>query len=287
MPQRIDSLTEEQRARMPEWRDRWIAIGLRTGVSNRERFEAAIPVCYRAAGLEPPTRIVWTTSPLALALAAPTASLILAQRLSAAVRDAVGDAVDGSVGSAVDGVISQSWWRIIGGQFWVGWWYGPASVSFYTDVCGLELSPDMMERARAYRETCESACWWWPHREFVMVCERPMWIDRDERGRLHSPTRAAICWPDGWGLHMWHGVRVPAHVIEAPASITVAEIEAEQNAEVRRVMIERYGAARYLLDSGAKPVSRTKVRRSLPQGSHGRRADRHGAPAQLHPGTRR
>jgi len=54
-------------------------------------------------------------------------------------------------------------------------------------------------------------------------------------------------------------VRVPRHVIEAPATITVAEIEAEDNAEVRRVMVERYGAARYLLDSGAKQIHRTKL----------------------------
>jgi hypothetical protein len=66
----------------------------------------------------------------------------------------------------------------------------------------------------------------------------------------------AIRWPDGWGLYRWHGVAVPAHVIEAPHTITVAEIEAERNAEVKRAMIARYGAGRYLLDSGAKELAR-------------------------------
>jgi hypothetical protein len=40
-------------------------------------------------------------------------------------------------------------------------------------------------------------------------------------------------------------------VIEQPASITVAEIDAEQNAEVRRVMMERFGMARFIRESGA------------------------------------
>ena len=54
---------------------------------------------------------------------------------------------------------------------------------------------------------------------------------------------------------------MPAHVIEAPETITVAQIDAEQNTEVRRVMIERYkrggaisGAAAFLLDSGAQVI---------------------------------
>ena len=36
---RVDSLTPEQEARMPEWRDKWIEIGLRTGPADRPAFE--------------------------------------------------------------------------------------------------------------------------------------------------------------------------------------------------------------------------------------------------------
>jgi len=46
-------------------------------------------------------------------------------------------------------------------------------------------------------------------------------------------------------------VQVRPHVIEFPDRITFAEIQTETNAEVRRVLIERYGLSRYLLDSKA------------------------------------
>ena len=39
-----------------------------------------------------------------------------------------------------------------------------------------------------------------------------------------------------------------------PDSITVGEIQAETNAEIRRIMIERYGLSRYLEDAGAKII---------------------------------
>jgi hypothetical protein len=52
----------------------------------------------------------------------------------------------------------------------------------------------------------------------------------------------------------WHGVRVPRYVILTPRDITVEIIQKENNAEVRRVMLERYGVGRYLEDSGARVI---------------------------------
>jgi len=89
----------------------------------------------------------------------------------------------------------------------------------------------------------------------ITVIPRPA-MHLDERQRLHSATGAAVEWrtPDGERYHFWHGVRVPGHVIEQPSKITAHEIEAEKNAEIRRVMVERYGQARYLKDSAAELV---------------------------------
>ena len=43
-------------------------------------------------------------------------------------------------------------------------------------------------------------------------------------------------------------------MIEQPETITVGEIGGESNVERRRVLIDRYGPARYLVDSGATVV---------------------------------
>ena len=58
---------------------------------------------------------------------------------------------------------------------------------------------------------------------------------------------------------MWHGVRVPEHVIMQPETITLDQIKAEKNAEVRRIMRERYGDGRYLAEIGAKVIDTDSV----------------------------
>jgi hypothetical protein len=47
-------------------------------------------------------------------------------------------------------------------------------------------------------------------------------------------------------------VRVPERLILKPQEITAQEIDAERNAEIRRVMITRFGADRYIREGGAK-----------------------------------
>lgn len=64
--------------------------------------------------------------------------------------------------------------------------------------------------------------------------------------------------PDGWTIYAVHGVRVPAWIIEEPQKISVEIIEKEENLEIRRVMIDIYGASKYLQDSGAKLIHECK-----------------------------
>ena len=103
-------------------------------------------------------------------------------------------------------------------------------------------------------QTVEKCGWWWPFKNAVIITDRPCELHRDPENRLHSETGPALLYRDGWGIHAFHGVRVDAWIVEHPELITITNIGAENNSEIRRVMIERYGVDRYILDSGTLPV---------------------------------
>ena len=211
---RIEKLTPEQEATMPQWAEKWIKIGLQTGETDWDTFMKYMPICYEKAGLKFPTNVVRVSSPIVGGLAASIANKILKDKGSDAVRDAVGDAVRDAVGDAVDDAVRGAklqWHYWLGGQFWVGGWYygSPSYVSFFTDVCNLELTKDIKERAEAYRKVCESVNYIWCNSHFVMVCARPKAIHRNARGQLHNENGKAIEYPDGWGLYALNGVRFP------------------------------------------------------------------------------
>ena len=135
------------------------------------------------------------------------------------------------------------------GQHDAGWL---AFYAFFKEEVGLT---NQTEKLTGLWNLSQSAGWAIPHKEICWVSERHNILMRDERGRLHSVSGPACAYPDGWAIYAVHGVRVPEYVIERPEEITIAKIRDEKNAEVRRVMIERYGEAKYITDSGMKPVA--------------------------------
>jgi hypothetical protein len=105
-------------------------------------------------------------------------------------------------------------------------------------------------------EQSEECHWWFPFKGIILTSDRPEKTFVNTQGRLHSLDGPAIQYRDGWGLWAVNGVRVARYIVEAPEEITVEKIEVETNAEVRRVMVDRYlgGMAKYVLDSKADVV---------------------------------
>jgi hypothetical protein len=124
---------------------------------------------------------------------------------------------------------------------------------YFAEVCGLNAQTAKLEGLRAL---AQSAGWFWPHEHICWVCERQSGVYLDDQGRIHNETGLAVAFPDGWGVYAIHGVRVPEYVIMRPEEITVADIQGERNTEIRRIKLDRYGADRYLVDSGAKEIHR-------------------------------
>jgi len=92
--------------------------------------------------------------------------------------------------------------------------------------------------------------------DWIHVATLPTRVLVGGERRLHCEDGPAFEWLGDFVEYYWHGVRVPEAVILRPTDITVEVIEAEDNAEVRRVMVERFGQERYVRESGAEEVHR-------------------------------
>jgi hypothetical protein len=103
-------------------------------------------------------------------------------------------------------------------------------------------------------------CMWRVH-DIIWAAVLPSRVVADKSGQLHCSDGPAFEWLGDIRDFYWHGIRVPPYVVQSPEQITVATIEAERNAEVRRVMIERYrsgeeinGAAAFVRDAGGERI---------------------------------
>lgn len=141
-----------------------------------------------------------------------------------------------------------------GGNMMAAW---PSYLCGLRDVLGLRLP--QAEKFAAWEACAKEGGFRWMGDDFCMVSDFPAQrIGMDASNRLHNADGPSYVFRDGWRGYHIHGVAVPALVVEEPQKITVSMIESERNAEVRRVLTEKYGAGRYLVDSGAKVVSHDK-----------------------------
>jgi hypothetical protein len=135
-----------------------------------------------------------------------------------------------------------------GGNQWSGW---ISYISFFRYIAKLDIDYSKWD---CYEKLAELSGPRLVHKSFCIICDRPSVLTVDAQNRPHNDTGPFTKWSDGCGMYSVHNVRVPAYIIEKPERITVELIEAEQNAEVRRVMIDKYGREKFIVDSKSEVV---------------------------------
>ena len=226
---KIEKLTDEQIARYPEFVERWTKIGLSTEPADRPAAERAIAIMYRAAGLEPPRKIVWCGSPLSQGI----------------VRAII---VDKKLGNSVGESVRASVWDSVYGQHEAGWL---SFYSFFREAVSLTSKTDNLD---GLFQLAMSAGWAIPHANICWVSERHHILSRNDRGLLHSIVGPAVAYPDGWKIYAVNGIRVKETWITHTSELTASDVFKEQNAEVRRAGCELIGWDRVLSGIDARLI---------------------------------
>ncbi|GGP64518.1 DUF6745 domain-containing protein [Streptomyces sindenensis] len=262
----------------------WRSVAAATGRADRTAAEAGVRRAYRTAGLAEPDRIIWAASPRAavetvekLTDAGRSVREEVRTRPWADERRRMYDELGPAGWSAL--------WSATGAQLWettaalaerirtgVVADLAPRSqdaaavrlvlldaVLGQHDAAWLAAFDGHGDRLAGLAEVARNAGWWWPYEHAVVITERPDVLHRDEAGRLDHGEGPALAYGDGFALHAWRGMPVPAAFLEELPSLTPERIRAEENAELRRVMLEYYGYDRYLTESGAEPVHRDET----------------------------
>ncbi|MFF8727052.1 DUF6745 domain-containing protein [Streptomyces sp. NPDC015171] len=260
---------------------RWRALAASTAPADRERAEAGVRLAYRRAGLPEPERVVWAGSPregVALVRALPDRGRSVREAVRSAPWAAERQRLYEELGAG--GWAAR--WAATGGRLWnptqalvdriragvLAEFGGDPQVRLVLldAVLGQHDAPWLAAFSDrpdgplgGLAEVCRGAGWWWPFEKVAVVCERPSALHRDEAGSVDRGDGPALAFPDGFALHAWRGMPVEPSFIEELRTLAPERIRSEENAELRRVMLEFYGYDRYLADSGAQPVHKDET----------------------------
>jgi len=123
-----------------------------------------------------------------------------------------------------------------------------------------ELGAPMQSFVKDYLELSSRVAAMWLVNGTWYLIANPSVVRFDDRNRFHSVDRPAIEWHDGTDLYFIGGVQVPRQIVLSPKRyITMDKIAEQENLELRRIMIERYGEyglASYLEAVGAEEIAK-------------------------------
>jgi hypothetical protein len=241
MPKKITELTPEQKERIPEWTEKWIKIGLSCEPADFDRAEAAVLKCYDLIEAPRPQKVLRVASPWA------------AIYQGAVENVKINKNTDKPDPKDVNAYIQDNWINYRGAQLWASWF---SYVTYFRDVCNWEN--DALENFKLDEEIGLSCGFVWWSDNVVAIGDRPLKVTRDGGNRLHNEDGMALEYRDGWGVYAWHGYRIPTThhwIIKEKDKITPDAIEKEQNAELRRIMLEIHGYEKYLSQRKAKEIA--------------------------------
>jgi hypothetical protein len=147
------------------------------------------------------------------------------------------------------------------------WFWGQYDaywIAFYLFCAeiGVQYKADDAAKLQIMSDLAQSCGWIYFYEHVCFVSGRPKLktevVENNGRRfhRLHCADGPAMSFADGFAVYAWHGVLIPErYYTEEP---TAQKILAEQNAEVRRALMERYdelhGKGRFIQDCGARVI---------------------------------
>ncbi|MFA6636911.1 MAG: DUF6745 domain-containing protein [Candidatus Omnitrophota bacterium] len=126
---------------------------------------------------------------------------------------------------------------------------------WYNDV--FKLGYD--EHMKVIMKLIENCYDWMVLKNACILIENPVRLKCNDESRLHSDGSMAIEFKDGFGLWRLNGVRVPEEIVMTPREQLPAKaLLKEQNAEVRREIVQKLGIEKVCKDLNARCIDRWK-----------------------------
>lgn len=119
---------------------------------------------------------------------------------------------------------------------------------------GAVYPPEFTQGHEVARDLATNAWWTWFGENLVLCCEGPTVQRRDSRLRFHAEDGPAIVFGDGVSIYALEGYEADKRAVMQPHTLTVDEIDSEPNADLRRILMARFGFGRYLNETGAEVV---------------------------------
>ena len=251
----IEKLTPEQESRIPEFRDKWLKIGLSTQQIDFKKALEIKNIVYRKLLNKKDVPVILMDSPLTAWLATRYLGYLFYEnqvrnQVEDQVSNQVWDPVWNQVWNQVSNQVENQVWNQVGNQvgnqvknqvwnqvenFIMPYFYGQFDsgyFSFYEFMFNvLKIKNPVEDLYSSYLKTTECGIIY-PCDDFCVISNKPSNILMSN-GQVHSDGSPAIEYRDGFKVWSLNGVRVPQYLAETPTEKLDLEFFKKEQNEIK------------------------------------------------------
>jgi len=249
----IEKLTKEQEVKVFEYVRKYRSIGSSNDVTDRSVTEE-INEFYRMMKKDKP-HYIWVDNPW-------EANIVLSAMESGDEYPELDDEIDNGemINRATIEEVAKNLKEThcfdynIGNlnAYWISYLeYGRQVLGVEYDYA--DFDPTLLD---VWSRLIEKCGYFFPIENYCVVCNRPKEIHFDENNELHNEDGPSVTFRRGNenNVYSFRGVFVTEKIIMHPEELTIEDFQKEENAEVKRIIIERMGTDKYLEATGSKLV---------------------------------
>jgi hypothetical protein len=248
----IEKLTPEQELKVKEYQRKYTSIGLNTDEVDRS-VEEELTIFYGYMGKKAPTYIyvdnIWEANVVASSMMTDIEFPQLdkeidgGELISRELIEAISQKIEVKNNGYNIGNINAYWLSYL---------------SYGEDVLGIEFDYKEYDKdiLNVWNRLITKIGYFMAFEEYCILMNRPQEVHFDENRELHNENGPAITFRRGTECDVYaiNGVVVPREVVMEPESITLSQILKEENAEIKRIMMDVYGMGKYLEGIKAKVI---------------------------------
>ena len=287
----ITELTQEQKDKFPYYVKKWCDVGYNTELINFKKAQGQVAEAYKVAGLKPPTWYFKFGSPVSALYGIFFIDVLkdftnnytdtklhydfdafqknvfeeLYQQYTEQYNNPEeitwNDETKARMLSYCSLMYNDSNTKTKIYDYFKSMMYGAhdaAWLSFY-DFFWQEFHLDCIKDLLPSFDIAHNCGWWSAFADCAILQERPCKIVKNDQDQLHCEDGPAIEYPDGYKIYCLEGRWFDEMVVMDPNLITQEMIEGEQNAEKRRIILNRYGYERYFQNAECTVVDHDEV----------------------------
>ena len=236
---KITELTDEQKAKMPEYVEKWIKIGTDTSRLDPIDTEKIVKNIRSLIDMEPDVPCLIVDNPLEA-----WAMSYLSLKQEVAVDDLHSEMVSIFNGNPKKYDVPRCELPWMTGSFFASTF---AFYDFMIEELGVELEKELWTKYKIWEASCHLGCVY-PLDGCTIVSQKPKTLHL-EAGKLHKDGEPALTYDGLGGLDIWslNGVEVPEWVAKTPAQdLTLDDYSKLDNADIKAEFVRKVGIERFI-----------------------------------------